>query len=99
MKTIENLPFVLFAAIMLLLGPGCLDNDNDDGGVTLEANPVPQGTLVFEANGEDFAQDGFTSKDKWEISFDHVYVSISNPTAFQVVENLGEEGIASLVER
>lgn len=42
-----------------------------------------QGTLRFEANGEDFVRQGFESKDGWQISFDHVYVNLSSIRAYQ----------------
>lgn len=42
------------------------------------------GTLIFNANGEGFVKDGFTSEDGWAITFDHVYVNIEGPTAYQV---------------
>ncbi len=42
-----------------------------------------QGTLVIRANGEDFVRQGFTSKDGWEITFDHVYVTLADVTAYQ----------------
>jgi hypothetical protein len=49
-----------------------------------EAAPVDGvGALAFRANGEDFVRQGFTSKDGWEISFDHVYVSLAKLTAYQ----------------
>lgn len=41
------------------------------------------GTLVIRANGEDFVRQGFTSRDGWEITFDHVYVSLADVTASQ----------------
>lgn len=41
------------------------------------------GTLVIRANGEDFVRQGFVSKDGWEISFDHLYVNVVEPTAYQ----------------
>lgn len=41
------------------------------------------GTLEFRANGEDFVRQGFVSKDGWTISFDHIWVSISNVRAHQ----------------
>ncbi|MCB0156007.1 MAG: hypothetical protein KDF65_14520, partial [Anaerolineae bacterium] len=43
----------------------------------------PTGTLEFRANGEDFVRQGFTSKDGWAISFDHVYVNLTDITAYQ----------------
>ena len=48
---------------------------------------IPQqgetGTLRFKANGEDFVRQGFVSKDDWTISFDHVYVTLANVSAYQ----------------
>ena len=41
------------------------------------------GTLVIRANGEDFVREGFTTKDGWEIEFDHVFVSLSDIMAAQ----------------
>lgn len=41
------------------------------------------GTLLIRANGEDFVRQGFVSKDGWEISFDHLYVNLVEPTAYQ----------------
>lgn len=37
-----------------------------------------RGTLVFTANGEDFITDGFTSKEGWNLTFDHVYVNLAD---------------------
>lgn len=41
------------------------------------------GTLQFYANGEDFVRQGFISKDGWSISFDHVYITLADITAYQ----------------
>lgn len=41
------------------------------------------GTLVIQANGEDFVRQGFTTKDGWQIQFDHVYVTLAQVTAYQ----------------
>jgi len=41
------------------------------------------GTLVIRANGEDFVRQGFVSKDGWEISFDNLYVTLADVTAYQ----------------
>lgn len=42
-----------------------------------------EGILEIRASGEDRAVDGFTSKDGWELSFDHIYVTFDQVTAFQ----------------
>ncbi|MFC1950963.1 DUF4382 domain-containing protein [Chloroflexota bacterium] len=41
------------------------------------------GTLQFMANGEDFVRQGFESKDGWDISFDYIYVTLSEIKAYQ----------------
>ena len=41
------------------------------------------GTLQIYANGEDFVRQGFVSKDGWSISFDHVYITLSDIKAYQ----------------
>lgn len=41
------------------------------------------GTLQFKANGEDFVRQGFTSKDGWDLTFDHVYITLADITAYQ----------------
>ncbi|MEO0887322.1 MAG: DUF4382 domain-containing protein [Cyanobacteria bacterium J06648_10] len=43
----------------------------------------PPGTLIIEANGEDFVRQGLTDKDGWQIDFDHVYVTLQNIVAAQ----------------
>jgi hypothetical protein len=47
------------------------------------SSPAGTGTLAFQANGEDFVRQGFTSKDGWEIRFEHVYVTLNEITAYQ----------------
>ena len=42
-----------------------------------------QGTLQFYANGEDFVRQGFVSKDGWAITFDHVYITLTDIAAYQ----------------
>ena len=41
------------------------------------------GTLQFKANGEDFVRQGFVSKDGWSITFDHVYITLTEISAYQ----------------
>jgi len=40
------------------------------------------GKIVFYANGEDFVREGFLEKKGWKITFDHLYVNIANPVAY-----------------
>jgi len=51
---------------------------------TISSGTLPTGTMVFNANGEGFVHEGFVSEDGWTISFDHVYVNLEGPTAYQV---------------
>lgn len=73
---------MIFAAI-LLLGTGLLTacGDEDEGGVA-----IATGSVAITANGEEFVRDGFTSMDGWDLIFDHLYVNVTGPTAYQVVE-------------
>ena len=41
------------------------------------------GTLQFQANGEDFVRQGFVSKDGWAITFDHVFVNLTDIASYQ----------------
>lgn len=50
---------------------------------TETANSGETGTLEIRANGEDFVRQGFTTKDGWQIDFDHVYVNLDQVTAYQ----------------
>ncbi|MEL7068471.1 MAG: DUF4382 domain-containing protein [Cyanobacteria bacterium J06581_3] len=50
---------------------------------TPQAASSSPGTLIIEANGEDFVRQGFTDKDGWQISFDHVYVTLQDIVAAQ----------------
>ncbi len=65
---------VAMALMVSFLIVGCSDN-GDDG--------VQVGMIEFKANGEDFVRQGFVSKDGWSITFDHVYITLSNITAYQ----------------
>jgi len=42
-----------------------------------------EGELTIRANGEDFVRQGFVTKDGWEISFNHLYVTLADVTAYQ----------------
>jgi hypothetical protein len=74
--------FIVSGALMAL--SGCGDDDDDDDG------EVGSGTLEFYANGEEFIRDGFIGKTGWAIEFDHFYVNLLGPTAYQVAESNSE---------
>ncbi|MBP0020926.1 MAG: DUF4382 domain-containing protein [Cyanobacteria bacterium SBLK] len=42
-----------------------------------------KGILQLVANGEDFVRQGFTTKDGWQITFDNVFVTLADVTAYQ----------------
>lgn len=69
----------LMTAVLLFLAvffTGC--------GAQETTEPVARtGTLEFRANGEDFIRQGFVSKDGWALTFDHVYVTLAEVTAYQ----------------
>lgn len=59
------------------------DTTTADAGDAGMAGAAGTGMLAFRANGEDFVRQGFVSKDGWEISFDHLYVTLADVTAYQ----------------
>jgi hypothetical protein len=79
-------PLVLvIVALLVLAGCGTAPQTQPDTQPASEDAP-PQdgtGTLAFRANGEDFVRQGFVSKDGWAITFDHVYVTLADITAYQ----------------
>lgn len=54
------------------------------------------GTLELRANGEDFIRQGFTSKDGWQIEFDHVYTNIQDVVAYQSAPSFNPEADAEI---
>lgn len=66
------------AVISLLLGSAACTQSPD-----VETTDGEVGTLELRANGEDFIRQGFTSKDGWQIEFDHVYTNIQDVVAYQ----------------
>jgi len=53
------------------------------GSETSDERTAASGTLTFTANGEDFVRQGFVSKDGWAISFDNLYVTLTDVAAYQ----------------
>lgn len=79
-------------AIMLCLLSGCSSSADSSVSGAAESAVTPlaeaaddgeTGTLRFLANGEDFVRQGFTSKDGWAITFDHLYITLTDLTAYQ----------------
>ncbi len=67
----------VFTAVSLLAAVGIIGCSQESAQLT------EPGTLTIQANGEDFVRQGFTTKDGWQISFDHVYVTLDNVKAYQ----------------
>lgn len=57
--------------------------DQADSSVSATTDAQEFGELEIRANGEDFVREGFVSKDDWQINFDHLYVTLSEVTAYQ----------------
>jgi hypothetical protein len=77
----------LTLALLLVLA-GCggatpAQQEADESAPTADSASDGSGTLEFYANGEDFVRQGFVTSDGWSISFDHVYVTLADITAYQ----------------
>ncbi|WP_297041002.1 DUF4382 domain-containing protein [Thermosynechococcus sp. OHK43] len=51
-----------------------------------------KGTLQLYANGEERLQTGWTTKDGWQLQFDHVYLTLGRVTAYQTNPPFDPEG-------
>ncbi len=78
-KKMLALIMVLLFSVMVFTGCAQEGNNPEETAKT----GAEAGTLDFVANGEDFVRQGFTSKDGWAISFDHVYITLADVTAYQ----------------
>lgn len=88
----------LFCAMILLLAlvvAGCGSPGQNAGGDG-NGEATATGTLQFVANGEDFIRQGMTSKDGWNLTFDHVYVNLSGITAYQADPPFDPDGDAEV---
>ncbi|MCF8011508.1 MAG: DUF4382 domain-containing protein [Clostridiales bacterium] len=78
---------VLALTFFLAVVSGCSSGENSQQDKEQTSKQVEQkeqtGTLHFKANGEDFVRQGFTSKDGWDIAFEHVYVNLAAVTGYQ----------------
>lgn len=54
------------------------------------------GILQIQANGEDFVRQGFVSKDGWAINFEHLYINLVEPTAYQTDPPFDPDGEGEL---
>lgn len=81
---------VSLTLIVLIVLSGCGGGQQTAAPTNTQAEPAAdaeaiegEGTLQFRANGEDFVRQGFVTKDGWAITFDHVYVTLADITAYQ----------------
>jgi hypothetical protein len=63
-----------------MLFAACGEEPGDTGTADTDGST---GALSFFANGEDFVREGFYSRDGWHITFRHLYITVSDVTAFQ----------------
>ncbi|MGB3202028.1 MAG: hypothetical protein WBA99_14085 [Nodosilinea sp.] len=70
-------------ALGMLTGCGSDPTANTPNAPETASADGETGTLLIRANGEDFVRQGFTTKDGWEMTFDHLYVSLADITAAQ----------------
>lgn len=64
----KNVLSFIILLLSILIISGCRNND---------------GIMTFRANGEDFVKAGFVSKDGWNITFENIYLSLSDIIAYQ----------------
>ncbi|MEM1366433.1 MAG: DUF4382 domain-containing protein [Cyanobacteria bacterium P01_H01_bin.15] len=57
-----------------------------------ESSSAESGTLILEANGEDFVRQGFVTKDGWDMQFEHVFVNFAIAKAHQSDPPFAPEG-------
>jgi hypothetical protein len=66
---------------LLVAGFGC---KSDAAAAAKESDIIADiGTLAFVANGEDFVREGMSSKESWNLNFDHAYITLSDIKAYQ----------------
>jgi hypothetical protein len=58
-------------------------NENETVSEPILQAETEMGSLELWVNGEEFIREGFVSKDGWALSFDQVYVTLADITAYQ----------------
>ncbi len=74
---------LLIAGVLVLAGLAGCATDGSGADPAPAASVVETGTLSFVADGEEHAREGTTSKEGWEITFEHAYVTLTGITAYQ----------------
>jgi hypothetical protein len=82
-KTLLLAGIVCFSSLGIASCSPETDTIGNPEAVTEETATADQGTLEVVANGESFVQEGFVTKDGWQVDFDHVYITLDDVTAYQ----------------
>ncbi len=82
-KQLVTIGSVIFLVSVSLLGCSPAEQSQTEATTETPVATDAVGTMQFRANGEDFAREGFTTKDGWQINFDHLYVNFSDATAYE----------------
>lgn len=69
-------------ALLVACSPNS-EKASQDSSAETAATSDEKGELVIRANGEDFVRQGFVTKDGWQVDFDHVFVTLTEVTAYQ----------------
>ncbi len=79
----RSLWFSVATILSVILGVGC--GGSGDSSESAQDQSVQQefGSLTFYANGEDFVRQGFLSKDGWQLTFNHVFITVTDISAYQ----------------
>lgn len=73
---------LVIALVASIAVAGCGSSDSEEATKSTET-AAGTGILEFTANGEDFVREGFTSKDGWNLKFQHLYATLANVAAYQ----------------
>jgi hypothetical protein len=79
---LRKLPVALLGLLFVLVSCGSDESGQDEAETVDEITADSTGELSFTANGEDFVRSGFISSDGWSITFRHLYVTITDVTAY-----------------
>lgn len=76
--------------------PDSMAGEPETGSQSTLSVAAETGTLELWANGEAFIREGFVSKDGWALSFEQVYVTLAELTAYQADPPFEPESDAAL---
>jgi len=89
----KKISILVVILIVLITFSSCISKKDTQNEPSLNSETSIE-TLILQANGEDFVRQGFTSKDGWDLEFDHIYLTLSEISAYQLKEDYNaDEGI------